>query len=326
MPEYPDVELYCERIRETVGGEVLEKVRVASPFVLRSVAPPLSSVVGARVADATRLGKRIVLHFDGTDVLLVIHLMIAGRLRWKAPGAALQRKVGLAAFDFPKGTLLFTEASTQKRASITLLADKAALSAVDPGGVEVFEKDEATFLAALRRENHTLKRSLTDPHVISGVGNAYSDEILHRAKLSPLLWTTKLSDEAGARLFAATRTVLREWTERLRAQTPGFPDKVTAFHDEMAVHGQFGKPCPVCGAAVQRIRRAANEVNYCPGCQTDGKLLADRGLSRLLKDDWPRSLDELDAHMQARRMPEAVVQAASTGAKPRAAAKKKPKK
>ncbi|MCA9602399.1 MAG: DNA-formamidopyrimidine glycosylase family protein [Polyangiales bacterium] len=302
MPELPDVDLYVEALGRTVLGHAPVKVRVQSPFVLRSVDPSVQSIVGNRVLGVRRMGKRLVFAFEAPPVRMVIHLMIAGRLRWKEPGATLHRKQGLAAFDFEHGSLVFTEASPKKRASITMAHDDAGVRALDPGGLEVFAASEAAFLGALRAENHTLKRALTDPHILSGIGNAYSDEILHRAGLSPLKWTTRLTDEEGARLFEATRSVLREWTERLRLELGGgFPDKVTAFRPEMAVHGKYGQPCPVCGAAVQRIRRADNEVNYCPGCQTEGKLLADRSLSRLLKDDWPDSLEDLEERKERLR-------------------------
>jgi formamidopyrimidine-DNA glycosylase len=241
-----------------------------------------------------RLGKRIVFAFDD-ELFLILHLMIAGRLQWKPPGAKPAGKIGLAAFDFPNGTLLFTEAGTKRRASIHVVRGEAELAKHNPGGLEVLEADSAAFRAVLRKHNHTLKRALTDPHLFSGIGNAYSDEILHRARLSPLTWTSRLRDEDADRLYEATRATLLEWTDRLRAETgDGFPEKVTAFRPEMAVHGRFKKPCPVCGTAVQRIRYADNETNYCPRCQTGGKVLADRALSRLLKGDWPKSIEELE--------------------------------
>ncbi|MGH6927591.1 MAG: zinc finger domain-containing protein, partial [Dongiaceae bacterium] len=265
-----------------------------SPFVLRTVAPPLDVFRGQTVRALSRLGKRIVLAFDD-ELYLVLHLMIAGRLHWRAPGAPLARKVGLAAFDFPDGTLVLTEVASKKRAALHAVRGAAALAAHDPGGIEVFEADLETFRTALLRENHTVKRTLTDPRVFSGIGNAYSDEILHRAKLSPVKMTHSLDADEIERLFQATRATLNDWIVRLRQQTgSGFPEKVTAFRPEMAVHGKYGQPCPVCGAPVQRIVHADNETNYCARCQTGGRLLADRALSRLLKADWPRTLEELE--------------------------------
>ena len=300
MPELPDVTVYVETIAERTVGEPLLAVRFASPFVLRTVAPPASRFVGKKVTGVRRLGKRIVLAFEG-DLFVVIHLMIAGRFRWLVPsGAKIPGKLGLAAFDFPEGTLLLTEAGTKKRAAIHLVEGEAELAAHDPGGLEPLAKKTKVkeFAAALREENHTLKRSLTDPHVFSGIGNAYSDEILHAAKLSPIKLTQSLTDDEIDRLFEATRTTLTTWTERLRAEAKkskdGFPEKVTAFRPEMAVHGKYGQPCPACGTRVQRIVYAENETNYCPTCQTGGKLLADRSMSRLLKDDWPRTIEELE--------------------------------
>ena len=294
MPELPDVVVYIECLRPRVVEQPLERIRLASPFLLRSVDPPLDQVVGKHVRRLRRLGKRIVFEMDG-KLFLVLHLMIAGRLHWKAKGAKPPGKIGLAAFDFPNGTLTLTEASTKKRASLHLVRGEEQLAQHQPGGLEVLEADLPAFRAALQRENHTLKRALTDPHLFSGIGNAYSDELLHRARLSPLAWTSRLGDEEAARLFEATQVTLREWTERLRAEAgDGFPERVTAFRPGMAVHGRFGKPCPDCGTAVQRIIYAENETNYCPRCQTNGKVLADRSLSRLLKDDWPRSIEELE--------------------------------
>jgi formamidopyrimidine-DNA glycosylase len=294
MPELPDITVYLERLRPRIEGQVLQKVDLASPFLLRSVDPPLAEFVGQPIRELRRLGKRIVWCFDG-ERFLVLHLMIAGRLHWKPPGARLPGKVGLAAFRFAGGTLTLTEAGSKKRASLHLVRGRAALARHDPGGLDVLAADVAGFSAVLRRENHTLKRALTDPRLFDGIGNAYSDEILHAAGLSPLALTQRLDDAASARLFDAMRTTLRDWTERLRREVgDGFPEKVTAFRDGMAVHGRFGQPCPKCGAAVQRIIYAENETNYCPGCQTDGKVLADRSLSRLLKDDWPRTLEELE--------------------------------
>ena len=293
MPELPDITIYLEALERRIVGQPLSEVRISSPFVLRTFEPPLKAIEGKTVRQLKRLGKRIALGLDD-DFWFVLHLMIAGRLHWKPRGARLAGKNSLAAFDFPNGTLVLTESGSQRRAALYLIQGADALAQHDPGGLDVFTAGREEFEAALRRENHTLKRSLTDPHLFSGIGNAYSDEILHRARLSPLLLTQKLTSEEAHRLLVATQTVLREWTDRLRAQTgDGFPEKVTAFRPEMAVHGRFDQPCPVCGAPVQRIRYADNETNYCPGCQTGGRILADRSLSRLLKDDWPRHLDEL---------------------------------
>jgi formamidopyrimidine-DNA glycosylase len=293
MPELPDMTVYREALERHIAGKTLGRVRIAKPFVLRSFDPPIAEAAGRRVTGISRLGKRLVISLDG-DLHLVIHLMIAGRFRWLDAGAKAPGKIGLASFDFDSGMLVLTEAGSKRRASITLVKGQAALDAIDRGGLEVMTADVESFAERLRRENHTLKRSLTDPRLFSGIGNAYSDEILHRARLSPVKLTRRMTDEDIARLFAATRSVLAEWTERLRAECgPGFPGKVTAFHEEMAVHGKFGQPCPVCGTPVQRIRYADNETNYCPRCQTEGKLLADRGLSRLLKKDWPKSIDDI---------------------------------
>jgi formamidopyrimidine-DNA glycosylase len=295
MPELPDIVVYLEALRPRIQGQPLDAVRLASPFLLRTVDPPLSVIKGQRVLDLRRLGKRIVLGLQ-SDLFLVLHLMIAGRLHWKPRGAKLTRKVGLAAFDFPTGTLVVTEVATKKRAALYVLRGEAGLQSLDPGGLEVLHADEAAFRLAFTRENHTLKRTLTDPRVLSGIGNAYSDEILHRARLSPVTLTQRLTEFEITRLFHAVRQTLSEWTERLRQETgEGFPEKVTAFREGMAVHGRFGQPCPVCGTAVQRVIHAENETNYCPRCQTGGKVLADRSLSRLLKDDWPRSIEELEA-------------------------------
>jgi formamidopyrimidine-DNA glycosylase len=300
MPELPDIVVYLECLQRQVAGQTLERIRLVSPFLLRSVDPPLAQAEGRTVRGLRRLGKRIVFEL-GDQLFLVLHLMIAGRLHWRAPGAKPPGKVGLAAFDFSSGTLLLTEQGSKKRASLHLVQGEARLAEHQPGGLEVMDADAAAFDRALRRENHTLKRALTDPHLVSGIGNAYSDEILHRAGLSPLTWTTRLSDAEMARLFDAARTTLAEWTERLRAEVgDGFPDKVTAFRPGMAVHGRFGQPCPACGTAVQRIRYADNETNYCPRCQTGGTVLADRSLSRLLKDDWPRTIEELEARRTSR--------------------------
>jgi formamidopyrimidine-DNA glycosylase len=293
MPELPDITVYIEALASRVVGQPLERIRIAKPFLLRSVDPPISAAQGKRVTGLRRMGKRIVLELED-DLFLVIHLMIAGRLRWVPAGGKVPGRIGLAAFDFPNGTLILTEAGSKRRASLWLVRGEQALEQFERGGLEPLDADLASFTERLIRENHTLKRSLTDPRLLSGIGNAYSDEILHRAKISPIKHTKRLSEEEIQRLFDATRTVLVEWTERLRRESKGdFPAKVTAFRDEMAVHGKFGKPCPVCGTPVQRIRYADNETNYCPRCQTDGKLLADRALSRLLKQDWPKSIDEL---------------------------------
>jgi formamidopyrimidine-DNA glycosylase len=300
MPELPDITLYLERLAPLVVGQTLERVRLASPFLLRSVEPPLAAAAGRRVAGVRRLGKRIVVALDG-DLFLVLHLMVAGRLRWRETGAAIPGRNGLAAFDFSSGTLLLTEASSRKRASLQLVAGEAALADLDPGGLEVLDADLASFRAALGRESHTLKRALTDPAIFSGIGNAYSDEILHRARLSPFKRTGDLDDCETASLFDATRSTLGEWVERLRNDTPGFPEKVTAFRPEMAVHGRFGLPCPRCGAPVQRLVYAENEANYCAACQTGGRLLADRALSRLLKSDWPRTVAELEERKREQR-------------------------
>jgi formamidopyrimidine-DNA glycosylase len=295
LPELPDVVVYLEALTRHIAGRRLERLTLHSPFVLRTVDPPIDRVSGQTVLGVRRIGKRIVLEF-GDDLFLVIHLMIAGRLRWREPGkkSGMGPKLMLASFVFEHGTLFFTEASSQKRASLMLVRGEAALHALDPGGVEPLEATRAQFHEALTRESHTLKRTLTDPHLFSGIGNAYSDEILHAAKLSPLKLSRTLTDEEVGRLHDATRATLTRWTDLLREQTgDGFPEKVTAFHDEMAVHGRFKLPCPVCGKPVQRIVYASNECNYCAVCQTNGRLLADRSLSRLLKDDWPRSIDEL---------------------------------
>jgi formamidopyrimidine-DNA glycosylase len=295
LPELPDVVVYLEALTRHIVGRRLERLNLLSPFVLRSVDPPIASVQGQAVRAVRRIGKRIVLVFDD-DLFLVMHLMIAGRLRWREPGKkpGMGPKMILASLEFEHGTLFFTEASSKKRASILLVRGEGALHALDPGGIEPLDATLEQFRGVLTRESHTLKRGLTDPHLFSGIGNAYSDEILHAAKLSPLKLTRSLSDEELLRLYHATRSTLTRWVERLREQTGGgFPEKVTAFHGEMAVHGRFKLPCPVCGSPVQRIVYAANECNYCATCQTAGRLLADRSLSRLLKDDWPRSIDEV---------------------------------
>jgi formamidopyrimidine-DNA glycosylase len=293
MPELPDITVYIEALERRIVGQRLDGVRIHSPFLLRTFDPPLDSARGRTVRDIRRLGKRIALGLDD-ELWLVVHLMIAGRLHWKTAGVKISAKNALAAFDFPNGSLLLTEAGTKRRAALFLIQGDDAVKALDPGGLELLGATFEAFHAVLRSRNHALKRALTDPHLFSGVGNAYSDEILHRARLSPLALTQKLKTDEAERLFAAAREVLIEWTDRLRVETgDGFPEKVTAFRPGMAVHGRFGEPCPVCGAPVQRIRYADNETNYCPRCQTGGRILADRSLSRLLKDDWPRHLDEL---------------------------------
>ena len=294
MPELPDVDLYVHALRPRIVGHRIERARLATPFLLRSVDPPLAAVEGRMVAAVSRLGKRIVI--DTADELyLVVHLMIAGRFRWKPPGTKVPGKVGLLALDFDTGTLILTEAGSKRRASLHVVQGHDQLRQHDRGGIEVLEATLAEFSSVLRRENHTLKRALTDPHVFSGIGNAYSDEILHAARLSPFKQTQAIGDEEVARLFEAVRTTLLAWSARLREETgDGFPEKVTAFREGMAVHGRYGQPCPVCGSPVQRVVYAANEANYCATCQTGGRLLADRSLSRLLRDDWPRTLEELE--------------------------------
>jgi formamidopyrimidine-DNA glycosylase len=295
VPELPDIVVYIERLKPRIVGQPLEKIEIRNPFVLRTAAPPIATANGKRVTELRRLGKRIVFGFED-DLFLVFHLMIAGRLRWRPPGTKpLGGKLSLAALHFPDGVLFLTEAGTKRRASIHLAAGESALAPFDRGGLEVHDATDEEFGQRLRSENHTLKRSLTDPRLFSGIGNAYSDEILHRARLSPLMLTRRITDDEIATLFQATRDSLTEWTTRLLAETgEDFPETVTAFREGMAVHGRFGLPCPVCGTAVQRIRYADNETNYCPRCQTGGKLLADRALSRLLKSDWPKSIDELE--------------------------------
>jgi formamidopyrimidine-DNA glycosylase len=295
MPELPDLTVYVEALDARIVGQPIERVRLVSPFLLRTVTPPIRAVEGARVLGVSRLGKRIVLALGREELFLVLHLMIAGRLHWKPPGAKVPGKNGLAAFDFPNGTLLLTEASTKKRAAMHLVQGASALGALDRGGIDVPRATAAEFAAALRRESHTLKRALTDPTLFDGIGNAYSDEILHRARLSPLKLTRRMTDEEIGRLHAAAVETLGAWIERLRAEAgERFPEKVTAFRPEMAVHGRFGQPCPDCGTPVQRLVYAENEANYCPTCQTGGRLLADRALSRLLRADWPKTLDELE--------------------------------
>jgi formamidopyrimidine-DNA glycosylase len=295
MPELPDIAAYITALEARILQQPLERVRLASVFLLRTVDPPLATVEGRTVHAIRRIGKRIAIGVDG-DIWLVLHLMIAGRLHWRPPQAKLAGRQALAAFDFPTGSLVLTEAGSKRRASLYLLRGQEALRAIDPGGVEIFSTDLAGFRAALTQENRTLKRALTDPRLVSGVGNAYSDEILHAAELSPITLTHKLKPEEWERLFAATRSTLTLWIDRMQAEAEqSFPEKVTAFRPEMAVHGRFGQPCPRCGQKVQRIRYADNETNYCARCQTGGKVLADRSLSRLLGTDWPRTLDELEA-------------------------------
>jgi formamidopyrimidine-DNA glycosylase len=292
MPELPDITVYIEAITRLAGGKRLERIRFANPFLLRSVNPRPEDVFGRIVVAVRRVGKRIVFEMEGEN-FLVLHLMIAGRLHWKLPGAAIPKKNGHAALDFSTGTLLITEAGTKKRASLYILSGRTALGEIDPGGMDVLSGSREEFAHRVRRENHTVKRSLTDPRLFSGIGNAYSDEILHRAQMSPLKLTKNLTEEDIETLFQSCRDVLLEWTDRLRRETGnGFPEKITAFRAEMAVHGKYNNPCPVCGTKVQRIVYAENECNYCPRCQTGGKLLADRAFSRLLKDDWPKTIEE----------------------------------
>jgi formamidopyrimidine-DNA glycosylase len=300
MPELPDVTVYIEALEERILNQPIIRIRIASPFIVRSFDPPIREAEGKKVLGLRRLGKRIVVAIED-DLFLVFHLMIAGRLHWKPRNAKIARRYGLAAFDFDSGTLLMTEAGTKKRASLYLVRGEQALKELDPGGLEIFAMDLNAFREALTRENHTLKRSLTDPHLFSGIGNAYSDEVLHRAGLSPVRLTKHLSESEIEKLHGAIRETMSEWIERLRKQRgKGFPEHVTAFREEMAVHGKYRKPCPVCGTPVQRIVHAENETNYCPRCQTGGKLLADRSLSRLLKKDWPRSLEEMEDMKRAR--------------------------
>jgi len=300
MPELPDIVVYIEALEKRILGQRLETVRMVSPFLLRTATPPLSSAAGKRVLRLGRLGKRICIGLED-ELWLVLHLMIAGRLHWRARGVKSSPPRGLAAFDFPNGSLLWTEAGSQKRASLHVVSGEAGLRELDPGGIEVLETDASRFAAVLLSANHTLKRALTDPSLFSGIGNAYSDEILFEARLSPLAQTQKLPAPEIKRLFEATRTTLTCWTERLRTEAGGkFPENVTAFREGMAVHGRYKQPCPRCGTKIQRIRYASNETNYCPSCQTGGKLLADRALSRLLREDWPRTLEELEL-LTARR-------------------------
>jgi formamidopyrimidine-DNA glycosylase len=312
LPELPDIELYLHALRSRIVGHTLEKIRLASPFLVRSFDPPIDQINGKKVVALRRLGKRLIWQFED-DLFLIIHLMIAGRFRWVTDPRASEgtdrsypkvpAKVGLAAFDFDNGSLILTEAGSQRRASMFLVRGAAEVESHDPGGLEVLTSTVEQFAEALTRENHTLKRALTDPHLLSGIGNAYSDEILHAAKMSPMLLTSKLTAEQIASLHAHTIGVLTKWRDELIAETGDrFPEKVTAFREGMAAHGRYGKPCPVCGTPIQRIQYATNEANYCPTCQTGGKLLADRGLSRLLKDDWPKSLEELEQRKANRRI------------------------
>jgi formamidopyrimidine-DNA glycosylase len=301
VPELPDITIYLEALTARVRGQPLERLRIGNPFVVRTISPTPADVATLRVIELRRLGKRIVFGLE-EDVFIVLHLMIAGRLRWREKGAAIPRKVGLAAFDFPAGTAVLTEAGSKRQASIHIVRGREALSLLNPQGLEVMEADLPAFSTRLTAENHTLKRALTDPRILSGIGNAYSDEILHAARLSPMKTTAALSAEEIERLYAAARATLDTWTDRLRQEARGaFPEKVTAFHKEMAVHGRYGQPCPECGAPVQRIVYARNEANYCSRCQTGGRLLSDRALSRLLKGDWPRTLDELESRKAERR-------------------------
>jgi len=295
VPELPDIAAYISALETRIIGQPIERVRLASPFLLRTVQPPLASVEGRTVRELRRIGKRIAIGVDG-HLWLVLHLMIAGRLHWRPPGARLSGRQNLAAFDFPNGSLVLTEAGTKRRASLHVVTGEEGLRSIDPGGIEIFSSDLASFRDALTAENRTLKRALTDPRLVSGIGNAYSDEILHAAQLSPITLTHKLQPQEWERLFDATRHTLQLWIDRLRAEAgTGFPEKVTAFRKGMAVHGRYGEPCPRCGGKIQRIRYADNETNYCARCQTGGKVLADRGLSRLLGSDWPRTLEELEA-------------------------------
>lgn len=305
MPELPDLTVYVEALERFIGGRAIESARLAAPFLVRSFDPPLSAVVGRKVRSVERVAKRIVIGVEG-DLFLVVHLMIAGRFHWKKRGSALARRTDHLAFDFDHGSLLLTEASTKKRASLYVVRGRTALAAHDPGGLEPLSMSMDAFKARLVAENHTVKRSLTDPRLFAGIGNAYSDEILHRARLSPLVWTRRLKPDEIERLHDAMRATLTEWTDRLRRQWgERFPEKVTAFHPGMAAHGKAKQPCPVCATPIQRITYATNECNYCPTCQTSGKLLADRALSRLLREDWPKSLEEMEEGKAARREPTA---------------------
>jgi formamidopyrimidine-DNA glycosylase len=301
VPELPDITLYLEALSSRVLGQPLERLRIGNPFLIRTIEPGPEELAGRRVVALRRLGKRIVMELDGA-LFVVLHLMIAGRLRWRERGAAIPGKVGLAAFDFPAGTAILTEAGSKRQASIHIVRGADAVTALDPKGLEVLEADLPAFAARLTETNHTLKRALTDPHIFSGIGNAYSDEILHAARMSPMKMTASLTDDEIEILYRATRSTLLEWIARLREEASGeFPEKVTAFRKDMSVHGRYGQPCPVCGAPVQRIVYATNEANYCSRCQTGGRLLSDRAMSRLLKEDWPRTLDELESRRAERR-------------------------
>ena len=301
MPELPDITVYIEALTARVLGQPLERLRVGNPFIVRTIEPSPAELAGKHVERLRRVGKRIVFGFED-GMFLVLHLMIAGRLRWRERGAAIPGKVGLAAFDFPAGTAILTEQGSKRQASIHIVRGADAVAAIDPRGLEVLDADLKSFAARLTGDNHTLKRALTDPHIFSGIGNAYSDEILHAARMSPTKMTSSLTDGEIEALYHATRTTLLEWIDRLRADAAGeFPEKVTAFRKDMAVHGRYGQPCPVCGAPVQRIVYATNEANYCSRCQTGGRLLSDRAMSRLLKEDWPRTLDELESRKAARK-------------------------
>ena len=301
MPELPDIVVYIEALEQRVVGHVLRRVRIAGPFLLRTAVPPIDSVQGHKVAEVRRIGKRIALGFEN-GMWLVFHLMIAGRLHWKTKAVVPDGRRTLAAFEFDAGTLTLTEAGAKKRASLHLFADETGMAAIDPGGLEVLSATRDAFAEMLTSENHTLKRALTDPHLFSGIGNAYSDEILFHAGLSPVLLTKRMEGEVIDRLYQATRETLNSWTKLLREEADGkFPEKVTAFREEMFVHGRYGKPCRRCGTKIQRIRYASNETNYCPRCQTGGKLLADRALSRLLREDWPKSLDEMDERLESKK-------------------------
>jgi formamidopyrimidine-DNA glycosylase len=306
VPELPDIAVYVEHLARLLNGATLRKVRIASPFVLRSVQPPVGAVEGRTLREVSRLGKRLVFFFGGkeadAELFLVLHLMVSGRLKWTPAPAPIPKKIGLLSLDFDTGSVLLREASPKKRAWVRVVAGRDALAALDPGGLEPLEATPEAFAARLRRENHTLKRALTDPTLFSGIGSAYSDEILHAARLSPVALTSRLTEAEAGNLFEATRTTLLEWIERLRREAAGaFPEKVTAFREGMAVHGKFGRPCPVCGTRVQRIVYAGNETNYCPACQTGGRLLADRSLSRLLHGDWPKSLEEMEERKERSR-------------------------
>ena len=302
MPELPDIELYRACLRSRVTGRVLTRVRIAAPFLVRTVTPPIDTAAGREVIDVERLGKRLVFRLSG-DLFLVLHLMIAGRLRWRPPGEGIPGRLGLAALDFDKGSLVLTEAGSRRRAALHLVHGAAALRELDRGGLEVIGSNREAFAGALRRENHTLKRALTDPRLLSGIGNAYSDEILHEARLSPLKLTQSLTEDEVGRLHEAAQRVLRAWTDRLIAETGDrWPEKVTAFRGGMVAHGRFGQPCPRCGAPIQRIAYAEHEANYCATCQTGGRLLADRALSRLLREDWPRTVEALEAGKAQRRL------------------------